>query len=159
MTQSSHAMTQSSYREPRAAGDGSADRGVAAANARHHAGARRSPSVRRFAFAVWAMLGFALGVSFWHAVGFLGFLEDLVAPRPALATVIVRSGADAAPAGEAAPRMVTQNCTTMMLERETGRTWARPCVALLQGPRDHSESVGARAFLQTAARLDRDLDD
>ena len=135
-------MTQSLYREPRVAGGGSAGHGVAVGRAR--------PSARRLTFAAWAMLGFALGVSFWHAVGFLGFLEDLVVPRSVLATDIVRGAGDA----DSPKREVAQNCTTMMRSRETGRTWARPCVAILQKPGDHSQSGSAQPALPTAGRLD-----
>ena len=142
-------MTQSPHREPRAPVVGQGHGGPVAGNGRHHTAAGRRPTSWRFVGATWAVLGFALGVTFWHAVGFLGFLEDLVSPRSALATVIERN------IGDATQKSGPQNCTTMTLDRTTGRTSARPCLAILHGRRDLSSVSGAQPVLRTAARLDR----
>ena len=43
-------------------------------SAARRAGHRQSPAW------MWALLGFVVGIGFWHAIGFWGFISDVVLP-------------------------------------------------------------------------------
>lgn len=72
----------------------------------------------RAAPVVWGFGGFLIGAIFWHAIGFWGFIGDVVLKGPdPHASTIARSMPIAEPA----------NCTALALDRATGETYSAPC--------------------------------
>ena len=72
----------------------------------------------RVALLMWGFGGFLIGAIFWQAIGFWGILGEAVVRslEPKLSAV-VRLGSPAR----------LPNCTTLALNRSTGRTSAAPC--------------------------------
>jgi hypothetical protein len=67
---------------------------------------------------VWGFGGFLIGAIFWHAIGFWGFIGEVVLKGPDLhVTTVARAAPPATPA----------NCTTLALNRATGETTSVPC--------------------------------
>ncbi len=116
--------------------------------------------------ALWGLLGFAIGVAFWHFVGFWSFMEDAVLRTPAVqqqselsAEVLQRqniaqnsrdNGISRANAmRNTIPALPAENlkaCVTLVMDRTTRKTFAVHCKS------------GVRFFyrnrpLRTAARI------
>lgn len=70
----------------------------------------------------WGFGGFLIGAIFWHAIGFWGFLGDVIlkSPEPRV-SVVARS----------APPESQPNCTALAIDRASGRTRSIPCVDAL----------------------------
>ena len=76
----------------------------------------------------WSVIGFVVGAIFWHFIGFWGFVADVVlagGPSPAREQL-----------AWSAPRSVVASaampsCTTLVLDRRSGLTSARPCEGVL----------------------------
>ena len=80
--------------------------------------------------ALWATIGFVSGAVFWHAVGFWTFMSELVLNgREASASQdLPLAGADIETGS--LPRIYhvnPQNCVSLVLDRGTNYTAARPC--------------------------------
>lgn len=66
----------------------------------------------------WGFGGFLIGAIFWHFIGFWGFLNEAVLKSPeARVSVVAR----------VVPPAKLPNCTTLALNRATGRTMSVPC--------------------------------
>jgi hypothetical protein len=67
---------------------------------------------------IWGFGGFLIGAIFWQAIGFWGILGEAVLKNlePKLSTVAHLGRLARLP-----------NCTTLALNRSTGRTYAAPC--------------------------------
>ncbi len=118
-----------------------------------------SPKVGHRSPALWGLLGFAIGVAFWHFVGFWNFMEDAVlrTPNPQQsqlsASVLQRQNhaqnTQTNSNNVAIPIPVTENlnaCMTLVMDRNSRQTFAVQC------------KPGVRFFyrnraLQTAARI------
>ncbi|MFN3744496.1 MAG: hypothetical protein ACK4TL_07305 [Hyphomicrobiaceae bacterium] len=76
----------------------------------------------RVGLLIWGFGGFLIGAIFWQAIGFWGILGEAVVRglEPKLSAV-VRLGSPAR----------LPNCTTLALNRSTGRTSAAPCARQL----------------------------
>jgi hypothetical protein len=76
---------------------------------------------------LWSAGGFLAGALFWHAVGFWGFISDVVfdpAPQPA------QMAAVAPPSQVSLPTIYMvdpANCTALILDRKTNSTVMQPC--------------------------------
>ena len=66
----------------------------------------------------WGLGGFLIGAIFWQAIGFWGVLGEAILKRPEPKVSIV--------ARLALPARLP-NCTTLALDRATGRTVSVPC--------------------------------
>lgn len=72
----------------------------------------------RAALLAWGFGGFLIGATFWHFIGFWGFLNEAVLKSPeARVSVVAR----------VVPPTKLPNCTTLALNRATGRTMSVPC--------------------------------
>lgn len=67
---------------------------------------------------VWGFGGFLIGAVFWQAIGFWGVLGEAILERPEPEVSVV--------ARLALPARLP-NCTTLALDRATGRTVSVPC--------------------------------
>jgi len=86
------------------------------------------PGRRRLRTALaWSAAGFLAGALFWHAVGFWGFISDVVldpAPTPVQMTAV------APPSQVSLPTIYMvdpANCTALILDRKTNSTVMQPC--------------------------------
>lgn len=70
----------------------------------------------------WGFGGFLIGAIFWHAIGFWGFLGEVIlkSPEPRV-SVVART----------APPSSLPNCTALAIDRATGRTRSIPCAETL----------------------------
>jgi hypothetical protein len=83
----------------------------------------------------WGSVGFVVGATFWHAVGFWTFVSDVVLyGTPSASGTFVRAEAPAmkiASSLETALQTVIlvdpANCTALALDRQLNRTVVRPC--------------------------------
>jgi hypothetical protein len=112
----------------------------------------------------WGLLGFFCGALFWHVVGFWDFLGGIVYKRQQHTTIIERVlTTQFSEAEEDKPlavreqhaRAAAQNCTTLVMDRITGATAARPCVVIIRNVRQDADLANAAHVLPTSARLDR----
>jgi len=84
-----------------------------------HIGKTAAPMAAATAARVaWGFGGFLIGAVFWHAIGFWGFLSDVILRTPEPQPGIV---------AQMAPPLVLPNCTTLVLNRATGETTSVPC--------------------------------
>ena len=80
----------------------------------------------------WSVIGFVIGAVFWHFIGFWAFVSDVVLAGGPIGAV-ERSVVYAVPQLQSRPRWVemadasSSSCTTLLLDRDTGLTSARPC--------------------------------
>lgn len=74
---------------------------------------------RRAAMVAWGFGGFLIGAVFWHAIGFWDTLGEAILKQPEPKVSIV--------ARLALPARLPK-CTTLALDRSTGRTLSVPCV-------------------------------
>jgi len=66
----------------------------------------------------WGFCGFLIGAVFWHAIGVWGVLGEAILLRTETkVSVVARLG----------PPAKLPNCTTLALDRATGRTTSVPC--------------------------------
>lgn len=112
----------------------------------------------------WGLLGFFCGALFWHVVGFWDFLGGIVYKQHRDTTIIERvlttqfaEAEEDKPlaAREKQARAAAQNCTTLVMDRISGATAARPCVVIIRNVPLDAELAQASNILTTSARLDR----
>jgi hypothetical protein len=92
----------------------------------------------------WGFGGFLIGAIFWHAIGFWGFLGEVIlkAPEPRV-SVVARSVMPAR----------LPNCTALAIDRTTGRTRSIPCAET--APLHEEAGLGRQdlAFVQARIQL------
>jgi hypothetical protein len=122
------------------------------------------PPASRWAAVGWGLGGFLVGAVFWHLIGFWDFVGAVLYKRQQETSRIEllfqqlstdRAAFDEVRAAEAAAHEAAQNCTTLVLDRLTGRTQQTPCMVVIRRVPADLEAGATRPPLQTAARLDR----
>jgi hypothetical protein len=90
----------------------------------------------------WGFCGFLIGALFWHAIGFWDVIGEEILQRPeAKVSIVARLALPARPS----------NCTTLVLDRSTGRTISVPCAE--QMPHLEEASVGRSDLTVAEARI------
>lgn len=96
----------------------------------------------------WSVVGFVGGAVFWHFIGFWGFVSDVVLAGGPDGRTVSRPSAAFVRVAEA--EVVVSNCTTIALDRATGRAMAVACedegydLRDDTGPREDRLTVGRR---------------
>ena len=96
----------------------------------------------------WSVIGFVGGAVFWHFIGFWGFVSDVVLAGGPDVRTVSRPSAGFVRVAEA--EEVVSNCTTIALDRATGRAMAVACAGEGHhlrddtGPREDRLTVGRR---------------
>jgi hypothetical protein len=93
----------------------------------------------------WGFCGFLIGALFWHAIGFWDVIGEEILKRPeAKVSIVARLALPARP----------PNCTTLALDRSTGRTISVPCSEQMH----HLEeaSIGRSDLIVAEARVRRE---
>jgi hypothetical protein len=108
----------------------------------------RGVVARRAAMVAWGFGGFLIGAVFWQAIGFWDTLGEAILKRPEPKVSIV--------ARLALPARLPK-CTTLALDRLTGRTLSVPCVERMPvleeaGLKGRSDLALAGVHLGDAAR-------
>jgi hypothetical protein len=92
----------------------------------------------------WGFGGFLIGAIFWHAIGFWGFLGEVIlkSPDPRV-SVVART----------TPPSSLPNCTALAIDRATGRTRSIPCAET--APLHEEAGLGRQdlAFVQARIQL------
>lgn len=93
----------------------------------------------------WGFCGFLIGALFWHAIGFWDVIGEEILQRPeAKVSIVARLALPERP----------PNCTTLALDRSTGRTISVPCSE--QMPHLEEASIGRSDLIVAEARVRRE---
>jgi len=87
----------------------------------------------------WGFGGFLIGAIFWHAIGFWGFLGEVILKgSEPQASVVARTALPAS----------VPNCTALAIDRTTGRTRSIPCAEALHLHEEASVGRQDLAFVE-----------